>query len=381
MFMKVAIVHSYYKSGQASGENLVVDNQFLMLQGKGYEVKLFAKYTEFEEMKWFYSLKCGFRVITGFGSNFSRDMRLYDPDIILVHNLFPNLSTRWLTKLKCKKIFFVHNFRPWCSNGFMLRKLSPCSKCLSNPFWGTYYKCSNGNRAKSFIQSLSQLRAVDLLRQQDHGAKIVAVSEYAARTISSIESKLNVISISNFVLNPSISTEVVQHAPMDQVKFVWNGRISPEKGLRQLLEIWPDEFVIDIIGSGPEEKELLHKFEDKSNINFLGYKSNKELLGKLTGYSGLVNSSIWPEFGPMTVLESLAAGLPVIAPNSLSLSDQILQQKAGTIYDFKNKESLFLAISDIINPPPGVDYAENARELYSDIFSFETWHSKIMGLF
>jgi len=92
--VRIAVIHSFYSSRTVSGENIVVKGQIEALKSKGHEVELFARYTDLEEQNLTYGLRSALRVITGLGFNFKKEIEKFDPELILVHNLFPNISTR-----------------------------------------------------------------------------------------------------------------------------------------------------------------------------------------------------------------------------------------------------------------------------------------------
>jgi glycosyltransferase involved in cell wall biosynthesis len=130
--------------------------------------------------------------------------------------------------------------------------------------------------------------------------------------------------IENFVARP----EIVSALPQDGVvRFVWCGRMQPEKNVAGLLAAWK-EFAADLrgvqlllAGDGPlrGELEALAKslgvrsgsIEDPSaQIVFLGFAS--EPARYMAGARALLLSSLH-EGLPMVILEALALGTPVLA--------------------------------------------------------------------
>jgi glycosyltransferase involved in cell wall biosynthesis len=380
--MRIAIVHSYYSSGQASGENVAVDLQVKMLRLKGHEVTLFAKYTDIESQKLFFKTRCAFRILTGFGANFNTQLRQFDPEIVIINNLYPNISSNWIKGIPGKKILIVHNLRAWCSNGFMLRDSKFCSKCVLNPMWGTIYRCSDGNFARSLVQTLTQFLGGGLAEQRLKGAVIAAVSEHGAKMINEIDPTLSASTIPNFI---PLNELVVNPSTLDfgpkQGKFVWIGRVSKEKGLADLLEIWPEAFDLDIIGDGPELDSIRQDHSHKSNLNFIGNLPNIEVNLKLVEYLGLVNSSLWPEFGPITVIEALAAGVPVIVPSILGMSQILSESQAGLVYEMSNKSSLLEALSKLEKIENRKKFSNAARQLHDQVYSFTGWFDRLLSSF
>jgi glycosyltransferase involved in cell wall biosynthesis len=377
--VKIAVIHSFYSSRTVSGENVVVNGQIDALRSKGHEVQLFAKYTDIEEKSPTHAIRSAFRVITGFGFNYRKHLELYSPDLILVHNLFPNISTRWLEKISSRRIVFLHNFRPWCSNGFMLREGKSCEKCLRSPIWGSLYRCAGGNFTRSLIQSLGQVLNNYLPRLERSGATIVAVSKSTQEKISTFNNVANVGVLSNFV-SPTdrIATFDQTKNTSDPDGFVWAGRISAEKGLRELLEIWPPEYNIDIFGSGPDLSNLAKLHSYKSNITFMGSIPNENFKVVLPNYRGFVNSSTWSEFAPMTIIEALSKGLPIIFPRGLSLGETLSSYNAGAEYVLGDPKTLEHALFQVADPSKYKDYQESVHSLFIEEFSADGWYKKLM---
>ena len=380
--MRIAIIHSFYSSSMVSGENIVVLGQIKALNAYGHEVKLFSRHTDIEQKKFFFAARSGYRVISGSGFNFKKDIKDFNPDLVLVHNLFPNISSRWLERVTARRVIFLHNFRPWCSNGNMLRDGKHCQKCLQNRFWGTIYRCAKGSLFRSFIQSLGQVFNNYLFRLEKSGATIVAVSEASQEKIREFNSISRLEVLSHFVSVPEglISLTLPDgHSALNQ--FVWTGRVSKEKGLAELLKIWPDCFRLDVYGGGPELRILTKTYEGKSNITFKGTVSNEILTEKLPYYWGLVNSSTWLESGPMTVIEALSAGVPIIFPTTLPIGLLITKNKAGIAYSFTDSISLMSALKEISNPKNRRAYQVSAYNLFVSQFSIEKWYKSLMEIY
>ena len=94
--MRIAVVHSFYSSSQPSGENRVVEDQVALLRDAGHEVLLVARHTDEESERSLYAVRAAGWVATGRGGDPTAQLRAFAPDIVHVHNLFPNIGTRWM---------------------------------------------------------------------------------------------------------------------------------------------------------------------------------------------------------------------------------------------------------------------------------------------
>jgi hypothetical protein len=93
--LRIAVVHSYYSSRQPSGENVVVDLQIDALHRAGHEVELIARRTGDLEPARTYPVAAALRVASGRGASPRDRIAAFEPDVVHVHNLFPNWGRRW----------------------------------------------------------------------------------------------------------------------------------------------------------------------------------------------------------------------------------------------------------------------------------------------
>ncbi len=125
--------------------------------------------------------------------------------------------------------------------------------------------------------------------------------------------------------------------PMEDnfLRLVFWGRCKPEKGIHividALLNINKDlPIKLDIYGPywGDDDysKKLMKKIKSDSRITNLGNLPQKDLLTKLQYYDLAVVPSIWMETGPLTVIESFAAGLPVVGTNIGGIKELLSDQ-------------------------------------------------------
>lgn len=96
--MKVASVHSYYSNRQPSGENVVVGAQAAALRAQGVDVRIIAARTDALESNGGYKLRSAVTVATGSGPSPLKDLEEFRPDVVHVHNLFPNWGTGWIDR-------------------------------------------------------------------------------------------------------------------------------------------------------------------------------------------------------------------------------------------------------------------------------------------
>src|SRR5574337_2103864 len=108
--MRIAVVHSYYSNRVPSGENVIVDLQVEALRRAGHDVRVISRHQEDVERSRAYPVVTAVRVATNRGPSPVHEINRFDPDIVHVHNLFPNFGRRWAARLSSRLVTTVHNY-------------------------------------------------------------------------------------------------------------------------------------------------------------------------------------------------------------------------------------------------------------------------------
>lgn len=120
------------------------------------------------------------------------------------------------------------------------------------------------------------------------------------------------------------------------------------KGLAYLKEN-NKEFICDIIGEGPLEEELKNLSNSlnlQENVNFLGFK------GDMKNY--MYNSDVFimtsiMEGIPLVIIEAFGSKLPVLASAVGGITEMIVNNENGLLYDLNDIERFNKTLVDIID--------------------------------
>lgn len=132
-----------------------------------------------------------------------------------------------------------------------------------------------------------------------------------------------------------------------QNQFVFSGRIVPGKGLHTALDIANDLNVpIIVFGECPAENEDYFNTQIKSkitdNVQIEGFVDKKIIQKAIMKSRALLFPIEIPESFGLVLIEAMACGTPVIAYNSGSVSEVIVNNKTGFIIkpgDYRNFKS------------------------------------------
>ncbi|MBH8563487.1 glycosyltransferase [Nostoc sp. CENA67] len=146
------------------------------------------------------------------------------------------------------------------------------------------------------------------------------------------------------------------------------GRVSAEKNVTQLLEIFPiiaakiPDVHLVIVGSGAKQEELRQQSQKfKSNITIWGESHGTELLGWFARADVFVNPSVTENFCT-TNMEALASGTPVVAANAGGNPEQVIPLINGLLAEPNNSTDFAQKVIAILeNPDLKADLSRQAR--------------------
>ena len=166
------------------------------------------------------------------------------------------------------------------------------------------------------------------------------------------------------------------------------GRLNQQKGLRCLiqaaslvLEKYPKALFL-LIGEGPLEGELRREVEElglSQSVRFLGWRDDvPEILACVDLF---VLASLW-EGLPYTLLEAMAAGLPVVATDVGGCREVVLDGETGLLVPPRAPEALAQAIMMLLSERNLLQgMAEKGRERVAEHFSIEVMIEKTEAVY
>jgi 1,2-diacylglycerol 3-alpha-glucosyltransferase len=123
----------------------------------------------------------------------------------------------------------------------------------------------------------------------------------------------------------------------DDILLIYVGRLGPEKNLQFLLRAFAgaaqayDHIGLLLVGDGPEKDNLQDRvkyMQLKDKVKFTGLIPYVQLPSYLAMVDGFVTASV-TEVHPLSVIEAMASGLPVLGINSPGVGDTIIDGETG----------------------------------------------------
>ena len=244
-------------------------------------------------------------------------VQAFAPDVAHVHNTWFALSPsifRALRRERVPTVMTLQNFRPLCAEAKLFRAGGECRDCVgTHPWRAVVHSCYRGSVPASIVAAatislhrrLGTWDAIDRFFAPSETVKAIFVQ--GGFPAAKIVVKPNVVADPGPRLAPPSASPTVLYA----------GRLSPEKGVALLLGAWREAapalpgFELAIVGDGPQRAELERAAGQR--VRFHGFVAPDALAQLMLTGRALVFPTQWPENFGRSIVEAMAAGLPVLA--------------------------------------------------------------------
>jgi glycosyltransferase involved in cell wall biosynthesis len=363
--LRILILHSRYLSGDASGENRVVEDETELLRDAGHHVHMWdPSPAEAGPLR---LMKTG--AATVWSDSARRTIRQLVAeqaiDVVHFHNLFPSLSPAAL-RLGAHGpavVVTLHSYRLMCLPGTFLREGRICEDCLGRVPWrGVVHRCYRGSLPGSAAMATSLTVHQKLLDSFGRVDLFLAVSAFMKDKYVQGGWAADRIAVKN-----NWSWEFpARSGPGDY--FLYLGRLTEEKGLSMLLEAWKGlDARLVIAGHGPDEDKF--KRLAGPNVDFAGTVPSAQVPDLLGGARALVFPSKWYEGGPRVLLEAYAAGVPVMASAIGGVAESVIDDVSGILLPHDRPQEWAAAVTRLEVDAESVRLGSGARKLWMERYS------------
>jgi len=333
--MKILQLHNRYRAH--GGEDQVVEDERRSLIEHGHRV--WCAYVDNSDLVGWPAL-----LATAWRTSYSRRARdatrrliaRVRPDVVHVHNLFPRLSPALFDACIAEAVpavMTLHNYRLLCANAIFLRDGRVCEECISgSAYRSVLHGCYRGSR----LASLPVAHMIERHRRRDTWgsdvACLITLNAFARDRLVEAGIPRSRIEIKhNAVADPFDGEFAPPRDPGGEVRALFVGRLSAEKGLHTLLRAWRGlDVPLRIAGGGP-----LASLRDQRepNVRWLGPLPRARVFQEMRRASFLVFASEWYEGQPLVLLEAMAHGLAVISVRTAAMSELIEDGYNGILVD------------------------------------------------
>jgi len=286
----------------------------------------------------------------------------FRPDVAHVRNIYHHLTPSILWELKKQGVpvlYHLNDFKLLCPTYNLVSKGHACERCRGGKFLHVLREgCSNGPRGSALV---------------------LAAEAYFHKWLRTYETCVDLfLAPSEFVKNkllehgwPAGKIQVLPHfqrvpptpppAPPRDAPILYFGRLSPEKGVDDLLRAMQrlPHLTLQIAGDGPQRPDLENLAQRLSlqNVEFLGQVKKAALSDRIASSRFTVFPSHAYETLGKSILESYAEARAVVASDLGSRRELVREGNTGLLFPAGDSERLAAAIAQLAEHP------QRAREM------------------
>lgn len=258
-----------------------------------------------------------------------------------------------------------------------------------------YYHCHN--------EFPGTYGCIEIIRKTQ---KIICVSNYIAKCVSKLtnmdqekfEILRNCIDTNRFS-NDLTQTEKKrlreQYSIRENEKvLLFTGRIAPEKGVKELLEslklVKNQNYKLLILGSALNELKAKTEYQEQienivktisNKVIFTGFIKYEEINKFYSIADVAVLPSIWNDPAPLTVIESLVSGLPIITTDSGGIPEYAINGSAIIVKRNKNLvKELSKSIDFLLNNEKKLREMSNIAKTVSKDLNLDNYYNNFIDI-
>jgi len=307
------------------------------------------------------------------------------PDIAHIHNIYHHLSPSILSvldELGIPAVMTAHDLKIACPNNKMLNARGICERCKGGRYYhATLNRCVLDSVAASAIVSVESYLHHWLNSYRKHLDRIIVPSRFFIdKFVEWGWDRDKFVHVSNFV---DAARFEASYEPGKHI--VYFGRLARDKGLFTLIRAAARAKVpLVLVGTGPIDKELRQLAADlQVPVEFAGYRTGASLYSIVQSARATVLPSEWYENAPISVLESLALGKPVVGARIGGIPEMVLDGETGWLFESGDVDALEAALATVRDCPDSeiASLGRQGRRLVETEFSRERYTASILDIY
>ena len=394
--MRVLLANKFYYS--RGGSDIYVIELERLLKEHGHEVAVFSMEHPLNKESEFVKFFPGEvdlnnknlsnlipSLLRPFGSaevrtKFNKLLGEFKPDIVHLNNIHSQLSpilSVLARNLNVPVVWTLHDHKLLCPRYDCMRNGNPCELCFTGKFNVVRYRCMKRSYTASLV---AYAEAILWNREKISRSTNIFICPSRFLLNNMLKGGFReeqLVAISNFVDEKKIDGVAVKR----EKHYCYVGRLSSEKGIETLLKAATElpQYQLKVIGTGPLE-HVLRSANRSKHIEFLGFREWEGLKTILGTSAGMVIPSECYENNPLSVIESLCLGTPVIGAKIGGIPELISVGKNGSVFEPGNVTDLRNQIKGLFATQFKYDYAGIAFEAKARFMS-GNYYEKLIKIY
>ena len=391
---KILLINKFYYN--RGGDCVAVINTEQLLKAKGHEVAVFSmKYAQNLPSDWetYFPDEINFSTHNPFAifrtvsrlfkpkdvaKQFNKLLDDFKPDVVHLHNIHSYISpvVAEIAHLKgFRVIWTLHDYKLICPAYSCLRKGIPCEYCFTKKSNILINKCLKN----SYLASLfAWFEAIFWDKE-----KLTKLTDCFISPSRFLKTKMTEAGFPNDKIEviSNFMPQLISPAKSKKDYYCYIGRISEEKGVYSLLQAAKQlPYSLKVIGDGPLFERYRKEFGCEK-IEFTGYLTPDKAFEIVKNARFIVLPSICYENNPLSIIEALSMGTPVLGARIGGIPELIEESVNGFLFSPQNIQELSQKIDLCFNCfHNGYDF-EKIAEQAQNKFSSETFYNKLIEIY
>lgn len=280
-------------------------------------------------------------------------MASFKPDVVHLHIFYGQLSSSILPVFRrhgVRTVMTVHEYRMLCPISTLYTpELGICERCAGGRYTPLLrHRCNRGSLAASALSAAECLVRDARFDYAQHVDHFLMVSRFCLD--KHLEHRPGLAAKSSVLYN-FVQPDAQPGLPAEGLPtLLFAGRLAPEKGLPLLCEAVSrrHDLRLQVAGAGPLEESLRQRFAGSPSIEFLGKLDSAALQQRMRAAWCAVVPSEWYENNPMSILESMACGTPVLGARIGGIPELVKPGQTGWLFEPSSMESLGTALDQVV---------------------------------
>lgn len=273
-------------------------------------------------------------------------LRELKPDAVHLHNIYHHLSTSILAPIRSSGITCVqtlHDLKLACPNYRMATEDAICERCKGGRYWeAVTHRCLFPGMMPNMLAA-AEMGMTKLRQSYERTVRtFICPSRFMAEKMAEWGEPASKFTVVRMPIDRKPS------AHRDGGYLLAVGRLSPEKGYEDLIRAAGrvPEIRIKIAGIGPVEDRLreVMRSEKIENVELVGYKRGTDLVALYDGAEAFVSSPVGYENAPLSVLDALGYGLPILATDIGGLPEMVEDGANGYLVRHGSRDAWVMAL-------------------------------------
>jgi glycosyltransferase involved in cell wall biosynthesis len=378
--MRILILHNRYR--EPGGEDSVVRTDVQLLRAAGHEVVLHEVSNPAGREATLAAL-----AVSAWNPRSAQEVaRILAEstfDVAHVHNTWFRLTPSVLKPLSqagVPTVMTVHNYRLHCLAGTFHRDGRRCLDCLGKTPWrGVVHRCYRHSTAQSTVLATDELAHRVMRVWQRHVDIFIAPSEFTRRmAVAGGLPSDRVVVRPHYVPDPGPRP----HPPSRSKQVVYAGRLSPDKGVSQLIQAWAAvDLGLELVlaGEGPLREEVDRR--GCPSIRLTGWLTPSDLEHLMMRARAVVlPTSMFETFG-LAAVEGMAAGVAVLTTEGGALAEAVGQAGPPAVSADGGSAEWSAALALLCDPAVVDQWGSQARQRYLDVYTPDAALARLVSVY